>query len=82
MPQAYRLSDLPGPRVSIVCRGCDRRGQYDVARLIARHRDIACPHLLTILSASYARRADHDGRCYAVFEHPIDALTASPRETR
>jgi hypothetical protein len=38
MPRdSITLADVRSPTIEIVCEPCDRRGRYNVARLIAKH---------------------------------------------
>jgi hypothetical protein len=40
MPKdAFTLSDVRDPTLTIVCEPCGRRGHYAVARLIEKHGD-------------------------------------------
>jgi hypothetical protein len=52
MPKdAFTLSDVREPTITIVCEPCGRRGRYNVARLIERHGgDVRMPELLQTLS--------------------------------
>jgi hypothetical protein len=52
MPKdAFTLSDVREPTITIVCEPCGRRGRYNVARLIERHGgDVRTPELLQTLS--------------------------------
>jgi hypothetical protein len=47
---AFTLSDLREPTLTIVCQPCGRRGRYSVARLIAKHGDAKILFLLSTLA--------------------------------
>jgi len=48
MPKdAFNLSDVCEPTLTVVCQPCGRRGRYNVERLIAKHGD---PKILYLLS--------------------------------
>ncbi len=66
---AVVLSDLRNPTLSIVCEPRDRRGTYNVARLMEQHGDAKLTDLLqTLANRSKARSASIHDRCKAVFE--------------
>lgn len=51
MPKdAFTLSDVREPTLTIVCKPCGRRGRYNVERLIAEHGDTKLPELLQNLA--------------------------------
>ena len=51
MPRDFlTLHDLRGPTLSIECTLCDRRGRYNVARLIEKYGDIKLPDLRHVLA--------------------------------
>lgn len=53
MPQggAYILRDVRAQKIVIVCERCDRRGQYDTARLIEKYgAEAGLPGLLSQLA--------------------------------
>jgi hypothetical protein len=44
------LYDLRVPTLTIECEACDRRGRYNVARLIEKYGDIKLPDLRHVLA--------------------------------
>ena len=52
---AVTLSDLIAPRLTLVCAGCERRGVYSVARLMAKHGDTRLIDLRSFLTACEAK---------------------------
>ena len=71
MPRAGAvvLSDLRNPRLSIICEPCDRRGAYNVARLMEQHGDAKLTDpLQTLVNCPKTRSASIRDRCKAVFE--------------
>jgi hypothetical protein len=42
---AFTLSDVCEPTLTIVCQPCGRRGRYNVARLIEKYGDAKLPDL-------------------------------------
>jgi hypothetical protein len=47
MPKdAFTLSDVREPTLTIVCQPCGRRGRYNVERLMERHGDAKILYLL------------------------------------
>ena len=70
---AFLLRDLPlGRPCRIVCRNCDRAGQYHVGTLAARFGwDALLPDVLAKLSADCPRRGDYSNPCGAVYAEPL-----------
>jgi hypothetical protein len=51
MPKdAFTLSHIRDPTLTIVCQPCGRRGRYSVARLIAKHGDAKILFVLPALT--------------------------------
>jgi hypothetical protein len=51
MPKdAFTLSDVRGPKLTVVCEPCGRRGRYNVERLMAKHGDAKVLYLLAELA--------------------------------
>jgi hypothetical protein len=51
MPKdAFTLSDVREPTLTIVCEPCGRRGRYNVERLVAKHGDTKLLYLLDTLT--------------------------------
>jgi hypothetical protein len=51
MPKdAFTLSDVREPTVTIVCQPCGRRGRYDVQKLMAKRGDVKILYLLADLT--------------------------------
>lgn len=51
MPKdAFTLSDVREPMLTIVCEPCGRRGQYNVAKLLEKHGDAKILFLLSALT--------------------------------
>jgi hypothetical protein len=47
MPKdAFTLSDLREPTLTIACQPCGRRGRYNLEKLIAKHGDVKILYLL------------------------------------
>ena len=66
---ALILSDLRGPKLTIVCEPCRRRGRYSVERLTAKDGDAKMTDLLTTLAnCPRAKSASIYDRCRAVYE--------------
>jgi hypothetical protein len=52
MPKdAFTLSDVCEPTLTIACHTCGRHGRYNVARLMAKHGDAKILFLLSDLTA-------------------------------
>ena len=65
----HGFSDLREPTVTIVCEPCNRRGSYNVARLMAQYGDAKLPDLLqTIANWPKARSVSIYDRCKVVYE--------------
>jgi hypothetical protein len=47
---AFTLSDVREPTLTIVCEPCGRRGRYNVDRLIAKHGNAKILYLLAELT--------------------------------
>jgi hypothetical protein len=66
---AFTLSDVREPTLTIVCEQCSRRGQYNVERLVAKHWDVKILFLLSMLtSCPKAQSANIYDRCKARYE--------------
>jgi hypothetical protein len=66
---AFILSDLREPTLTIVCQPCGRRGRYSVERLIATHGDAKILYLLAELTnCPKAASANIYDRCKARYE--------------
>ena len=77
---ALTLADVCGPRLSIVCGPCARRGRYAVARLLEEHGDAKLTDLLrTLVDCPKARSARIYDRCKAIFEGLIPRVIATDR---
>jgi hypothetical protein len=51
MPKdAFTLSDVRAPTLTVVCQPCGRRGQYNVERLMAKHGDAKILYVLSELT--------------------------------
>jgi hypothetical protein len=70
MPKdAFTLSDVREPTLTIVCQPCGRRGRYSVARLIAKHGDPKILYLLAELTnCPKTESANIYDRCKARYE--------------
>jgi hypothetical protein len=70
MPKdAFTLSDVREPTLTIVCQPCRRRGRYDVEKLMADHGDAKIPDLLvTLAHCPKARAFSVYDRCKARYE--------------
>jgi hypothetical protein len=67
-PMSIPLGRFSRPRLKIQCEPCRRRGDYSVARLVARFgSEIRLPDLLSALSAECPERQKFQGRCFAVY---------------
>ena len=77
---AYTLSDQRTPYVSIVCRPCNRRGRYAVARLMDRFGDIELPRLLGCLVDCARQREYEWNACQAVFDRDVDGRPFQRRD--
>jgi hypothetical protein len=77
---AVTLSDLISPTLTIVCAECDRRGQYSVARLIAKHGDARLTDLRIFLTANCPKRASFrpTDQCSAIFDPPPETRRERP----
>ena len=63
------VSDVRAQMLTMVCEPCGRRGQYNVERLMAEHRDAKLTVLLqTLADCPRARVASIYDRCRAVYE--------------
>jgi hypothetical protein len=66
---AFTLSDLREPTLTIVCQPCGRRGRYSVARLIAKHGDAKILFLLsTLANCPKTQSTNIYDRCKARYE--------------
>ena len=66
---ALTLAELRAPKLTVVCAPCNRRGSYDVQRLVAQRGDAKLTDLLvTLADCQKARSASIHDRCKAVFE--------------
>ena len=51
MPKdAFTLSDVCGPTLTIVCEPCNRHARYGVARLIEKHGDAKLTEMIVTLA--------------------------------
>jgi hypothetical protein len=63
------LSDVRGPTLAIVCEPCERRGRYNVERLMAEDGDAKLTDLLvTLADCVKARSVGVHDRGKAVYE--------------
>ena len=52
MPKdAFTLSDVREPTLTVVCEPCGRRGRYNVEKLMAKHGDAKLLYLLATLTS-------------------------------
>jgi hypothetical protein len=66
---ALTPSDVRSPKLSIVCKPCNRCGRYSVARLVEEHGDARLTDLLTTLAdCPKARSTSIYDRCKVVYE--------------
>jgi hypothetical protein len=74
MPKdAFTLSDVIEPTLTIVCEPCGRRGRYNVERLMAKPGDAKLPDLLkTLANCPKTKSFSIDDRCKAHFERLRD----------
>ena len=74
MPKdAFTLSDVREPTLTIVCQPCGRRGRYSVAKLMAKHGDAKILYLLAELThCPKVQPSDIYDRCEARFERRRD----------
>lgn len=78
MNGAVRLADYPGELILVVCRKCDRRGQYRRANLVAKYGpDMGLPDVLHVLAGDCPKWSGWD-RCGAVYPELADRVTISP----
>jgi hypothetical protein len=69
LKDAFTLSDVREPTVTIVCQPCRRRGRYNVATLMAKHGDAKILFALpAIADCPKARSADIYDLCKARYE--------------
>jgi hypothetical protein len=70
MPKdAFTLSDVREPTLTVVCQPCGRRGRYNVERLMAKHGDAKLLYLLlTLADCPKARSTNIYDRCKVVYE--------------
>jgi hypothetical protein len=70
MPKdAFTLSDVREPTLTIVCQPCGHRGRYSVARLIAKHGDAKILFVLPALTkCPKVQSTDIYDRCKARYE--------------
>jgi hypothetical protein len=70
MPKdAFTLSDVRGPMLTVVCRPCGRRGRYNVERLMAKHGDAKILYLLAeLINCPKTQSANIYDRCKARYE--------------
>jgi hypothetical protein len=47
---AFTLSDVRAPTLTVVCEPCGRRGRYNVERLVAKHGNAKILYLLAELT--------------------------------
>jgi hypothetical protein len=66
---AFTLSDVREPTLTIVCEPCGRRGRYNVERLMAKHGDAKILYLLADLTnCPKVRSTNIYDRCKARYE--------------
>jgi hypothetical protein len=66
---AFTMSDVREPTLTVVCQPCGRRGRYSVERLIAKHGDAKILFLLsTLTNCPKTEFADIYNRCKARYE--------------
>ena len=72
MPKdAFTLSDVQDPTLTIICEPCGRRGRYAVARLIEKHGDVKILYLLADLTnCPKVQSTNIYERCKARYEGP------------
>ena len=70
MPKdAFTLSDVREPTLTVVCEPCGRRGRYNVERLVAKHGDAKLLYLLdTLANCPKMQSANIYDRCKARYE--------------
>jgi hypothetical protein len=70
MPKdAFTLSDVREPTLTVVCGPCGRRGRYNVEKLMAKHADAKLLYLLdTLTSCPKMQSANIYDRCKARYE--------------
>jgi hypothetical protein len=70
MPKdAFTLSDVREPTLTVVCEPCGRRGRYNVERLMEKHGDEKILYLLsTLTNCPKTHSADIYDRCKARYE--------------
>lgn len=79
---AAMLSEVKEPRVEVVCDGCNRRGLYRTAKLLAEFGDVPVPHvpemiaergkcIRAVFPASVYDPSYQDKRCKARFARPV-----------
>jgi hypothetical protein len=66
---AFTLTDVREPTLTVVCQPCGRRGRYNVERLIAKHGDAKILFLLSLLTnCPQSESANIYDRCKARYE--------------
>jgi hypothetical protein len=66
---AFTLSDVREPTLTVVCEPCGRRGQYNVERLVAKHGNAKLLYLLdTLTNCPKMQSASIYDRCKARYE--------------
>jgi hypothetical protein len=66
---AFTLSDVRAPTLTIVCQPCGRRGRYNVERLMAKHGGAKILYLLAELTnCPKVQSANIYDRCKARYE--------------
>jgi hypothetical protein len=70
MPKdAFTLSDVREPTLTVVCEPCGRRGRYKVEKLMAKHGDAKVLYLLaTLASCPKVQSTNIYDRCKARYE--------------
>jgi hypothetical protein len=69
MKDAFVLSDVREPTLTIVCELCGRRGRYSVAKLMEKHGDAKILYLLAELTnCPKVQSTDIYDRCKARYE--------------
>ena len=66
---AFTLSDVREPTLTVVCEPCGRRGRYNVEKLMAKHGDAKLLYLLdTLDNCPKAQSTNIYDRCKAIYE--------------
>jgi hypothetical protein len=70
MPKdAFTLSDVREPTLTIICEPCGRRGRYNVDRLMAKHGDAKILYVLAeLINCPKTQSTNIYDRCKARYE--------------